>query len=86
MMEMLGTWALVYFGGLLYQNTHNKIGLSYTGYAAFNGVTYMCFVYMAAQISGSHFNPVVSFAMLITGHIGIMKMLWYWIAQFSGSF
>ena len=87
MMEMLGTWGLVYFGGLLYHNYHQKnVLLNMTGLAFFNGIVYMCWIYMALHISGAHFNPVVSLALVITGHIGIKKMFLYWIAQLLGSF
>lgn len=35
-------------------------------------------------VSGAHFNPAVTFAMLITGRITLVGALGYWVAQLLG--
>ncbi|KAK6145642.1 hypothetical protein DH2020_022462 [Rehmannia glutinosa] len=42
-------------------------------------------VYIAANISGGHVNPAVTFGMAIGGHITIPMAIFYWIAQMFGS-
>ncbi|MFS7927653.1 putative aquaporin TIP-type [Helianthus anomalus] len=42
-------------------------------------------VSMAANISGGHLNPVVTFRLAIGGNITIITGLFYWIAQCLGS-
>ncbi|KAL3834637.1 hypothetical protein ACJIZ3_009373 [Penstemon smallii] len=42
-------------------------------------------VYLAANISGGHVNPAVTFGMTIGGHITIPMAIFYWIAQMLGS-
>ncbi|KAA8539796.1 hypothetical protein F0562_026488 [Nyssa sinensis] len=42
-------------------------------------------VYIAANISGGHVNPAVTFGMAVGGHISIPMAVFYWIAQMLGS-
>ena len=85
-LEMLGTWGLTYIGGMACVNAaHPDSGMDLVGVATTHGVVLAIMVYCAGQISGSHFNPAVSLSMLISGHIGIIKMLSYWAAQLTGS-
>lgn len=48
-------------------------------FALFVGVS------MAANISGGHLNPAVTFGLAIGGNITILTGLFYWIAQSLGS-
>ncbi|KAL0542106.1 hypothetical protein IC582_022196 [Cucumis melo] len=48
-------------------------------FALFVGVS------MAANISGGHLNPAVTFGLAIGGNITILTGLFYWIAQLLGS-
>jgi aquaporin related protein len=48
------------------------IGLAVTAWAFF-------------RISGSHFNPAVSFSSLITGHLTAPKFVLYFVAQLLGA-
>lgn len=38
-------------------------------------------IYIAADASGGHVNPAVTFGLAIGGHIGIPTALFYWLAQ-----
>ncbi|PIA50281.1 hypothetical protein AQUCO_01300787v1 [Aquilegia coerulea] len=42
-------------------------------------------VYVAANISGGHVNPAVTFGMTVGGHISILTAIFYWISQLFGS-
>nr|ART67215.1 aquaporin TIP1-4 [Vitis quinquangularis] len=42
-------------------------------------------VSIAANISGGHVNPAVTFGALVGGHITLFRSLLYWIAQLLGS-
>ena len=48
-------------------------------FALFVGVS------VAANISGGHLNPAVTFGLVIGGNISILSGLLYWIAQCLGS-
>jgi aquaporin TIP len=49
------------------------------GFALFVGVA------IAANISGGHLNPAVTFGLAIGGNITILTGFFYWIAQLLGS-
>ncbi|KAB1210869.1 putative aquaporin TIP5-1 [Morella rubra] len=42
-------------------------------------------VYIAANISGGHVNPAVTFAMAVGGHISVPTALFYWASQMLAS-
>ncbi|XBI94068.1 hypothetical protein VPH35_030780 [Triticum aestivum] len=42
-------------------------------------------VFIAADVSGGHVNPVVTFAFAIGGHIGVPTAIFYWTCQLLGS-
>nr|CAB3485332.1 unnamed protein product [Digitaria exilis] len=48
-------------------------------FALFVGVS------MAANISGGHLNPAVTFGLAVGGHITILTGLFYWVAQLLGA-
>jgi aquaporin Z len=56
-------------------------GVPYTPLAA--GAILMVMVYAGAHISGGHYNPAVTAAVLWRGRIGIGDAIGYWIAQLA---
>jgi glycerol uptake facilitator-like aquaporin len=42
-------------------------------------------VSIAANISGGHVNPAVTFGLFLGGHISLVKGIFYWIAQLVGA-
>jgi aquaporin Z len=48
------------------------------------GATLMVMIYAGGHISGGHFNPAVTLAVLVRGRIGIRDAVAYWIAQVAG--
>ena len=71
--ECIGTYFLVLIIGL----TGNPIAI---------GIGLSILVYMGAHISGAHYNPAVSLAMIIRGEITIMECLKYILSQCIGAF
>ena len=70
--ELIGTFFLVLIIGL----TENPIAI---------GLGLAVLVYMGAHISGAHYNPVVSLAMLINNQIELKEFSFYLSSQFLGS-
>jgi aquaporin Z len=48
------------------------------------GAALMVMVYMGAHISGAHYNPAVTLAMLVRGKIDIKEGALYWLSQILG--
>ena len=55
-------------------------GSMFTPLAA--GAALMVMIYAGGHISGGHYNPAVTMAVLVRGRIGIGDALGYWVAQF----
>jgi aquaporin TIP len=50
-----------------------------------HGLALFVAVSIAANISGGHVNPAVTFGLALGGHITLVRGVFYWIAQFLGS-
>src|SRR5688500_12520198 len=48
------------------------------------GAALMVMVYAGGHISGAHYNPAVSLAVMLRGKTTAMEMLFYWVAQLIG--
>jgi MIP family channel proteins len=78
--EFIGTFALCFIGiGAI----HNSPGL--LGVALAHGLTIAVFASAFGAISGGQFNPAVSFALLVSGHMDFKKTITYIIAQLAGA-
>ena len=42
-------------------------------------------LYAFGEVSGGHFNPIVSLAMFLDRRLSALDTIWYWIAQFVGA-
>ena len=71
--EFIGTFFLVLTIGL----TGNPLAI---------GVMLMVMVYMGGHISGAHYNPAVSIAMIIRGLLTIKEAINYILFQLAGAF
>jgi aquaporin Z len=49
------------------------------------GASLMVMVYMGGHISGAHYNPAVSLAVLLRGKLGVGDFIAYLFAQFTGA-
>jgi len=85
MAEMIGTFALIFFGAgaILQQNATQAVGI--TGIAVAHGLAILVCVYAFGHISGAHFNPCVTFGMAVTRRLSWGDAVTYWIAQLAGA-
>lgn len=80
--EFLGTFTLVFVGACAVVLA-SQFGVLVPAFA--HGFAVIGGAFMFGAISGGHFNPAVTFAMLITQNIDLFKAAYYWIAQFAGA-
>lgn len=81
--ELIGTFTLVFIGaGAGAMGT--AIG-GVLGVALAHGVALTVIIYALGSISGAHVNPAVTFGLAITGRIGWVKAIYYWVAQLLGA-
>ncbi len=79
--EFIGTFALTLIGAGAIING----GAGLVGVALAHGLVIVVFGTALGAISGGHFNPAVSVAMLATGRIDPIKALGYIVSQVLGS-
>jgi aquaporin Z len=83
--EVLGTFMLVGIGcgAILAVQFSGEPGLVAVSLAF--GLGLVVALYTVGEISGGHFNPAVSLAALLDKRIGLVDMIWYWVAQVTGA-
>ncbi|MBC7872296.1 MAG: aquaporin, partial [Chitinophagaceae bacterium] len=80
--EFLGTFTLVFIGGLAGSVT-NQTGSLLPAIA--HGFILVAIIYSYGHISGAHVNPAVTAGLLVGGKVKIDRAIAYWIAQFAGA-
>jgi aquaporin Z len=50
------------------------------------GAVLMVMIYAGGHVSGGHYNPAVTLAVLVRGRIAVADAAGYWIAQLAGGF
>jgi len=75
LVELIGTFLLVFTVG-----ASARSGSSLAPVAI--GAVLMVMIYAGGHISGGHFNPAVTLAVLVRGRIGLGEAAGYWVAQF----
>ena len=84
--EFLGTYALIFFGcGSMILNELNPSAISVDSIPIIFGLIITIMIYSFGNISGAHFNPVVSFAFYRNNDINIYELLYYIISQLLGA-
>lgn len=84
--ELLGTFAIVFFGtGAIIVNQEYNAVVSHAGMAITAGFIVMCMIYAFGNISGAHFNPAVTLAFFLAKRFEAKQLLPYFIAQFAGA-
>lgn len=85
MAELIGTFALVFFGAgaILQHNATQAVGI--TGIAVAHGLAILVCIYAFGAISGGHFNPCVTFGMAVTRRLSWGDAVTYWLAQLAGA-
>jgi len=84
-MEFFGTFAIVYFVGMLHVQFAIET-IDIFGVAAGTFFIYSLFTWAGQSISGSHYNPIVSMALAITRHIKLQNALIYSVFHFFAAF
>src|SRR3990167_9623210 len=84
--EFIGTFALVFIGaGAVLVNGLTNGAVSVVGIALAHGLVLMTMIYSLAHISGAHFNPAVTIAMLINKRINSGEAIPYVVSQLGGA-
>lgn len=84
-MEVLGTFALVYFGGL--SIVLKDIGeMSVTGVALTHGFIYTILIWMGDHLSGGYYNPALTIGDVFTKRLTLVSASYLVCAQVIGSF
>ena len=84
--ELIGTFILVVFatGSIVYDvQTGGTLGIAFAAAAPF--IALIIGVYFFGKISLAHFNPAVTIAFYITGHISKNKIVYYFTAEIIGA-
>jgi aquaporin Z len=81
--ELIGTFALVFFGCAAIIFMREEVGLLGVSFAF--GLTVIAMAYSIGHISGAHLNPAVSLGALIAGRISANTFFGYVIAQLAGA-
>jgi aquaporin Z len=78
--EVIGTFILVFVGSLAILNAGEGLAIAF-GF----GIALLGGLYAFGEVSGGHFNPIVSLALFLDRRLSAADTLWYWIAQFVGA-
>jgi aquaporin Z len=83
--ELLGTFVLVFVGSLAILSTASGDSAGRIAIAFGFGIALLAGLYAFGEVSGGHFNPIVSLAMFLDRRLSALDTIWYWIAQFVGA-
>src|SRR5689334_18768482 len=79
--ELLGTFTLVF----CLTTTIALSGAGIIAVALSLGLTVMVMIYALGRISGAHFNPAVTFGMVLARRMTLQAAIPYWIVQCIGA-
>jgi len=81
----MGTFILVFFGSMaILANLATEGPVLVTVGLGF-GLALLAGIWAVGHISGGHFNPAVTLAMLMDGRTSFSDAIGYWVAQFAGA-
>ena len=84
--EALGAFALVFAGcGAIITNTERAGTRGSVGVSLVFGLVILAGIAAFGHISGAHYNPAVSLAVLIRGKLSFGDFIAYLVAQFAGA-
>ena len=82
--EALGVFVLVFVGVMaIYNIGAEPLGL--IGVALAHGLAILVMVAALGHVSGAHFNPAITFGLLLGRHIDLPSAVLYWVAQLVGA-
>lgn len=83
-MEFLGTFAIVFVGGIALMNADAGY-IDLLGVAIANMLLLSVIIYIGLQISGAHYNPAITVSFILTKKINPIKGTYFIISQLLGS-
>jgi aquaporin Z len=84
--ELMGTLILVGLGSMGILAVGGAGGPAEIIAIAFAfGLALLAGIWVVGHVSGAHFNPAVTLAMLLDGRISLSDAIGYWVAQFAGA-
>tara|TARA_B100000676_G_scaffold85991_1_gene86039 strand:+ start:231 stop:887 length:657 start_codon:yes stop_codon:yes gene_type:complete len=84
--ELLGTFALVFFGcGSMILSEINPSAISVDSIPIIFGLIVAAMIYALGHVSGAHFNPAVSIAFYQNKNINLKELCWYIPSQIIGA-
>jgi aquaporin Z len=84
--ELIGTLILVGLGSMGILAVGGATGAAEIIAIAFAfGLALLAGIWVVGHVSGAHFNPAVTLAMLLDGRISLSDAIGYWVAQFAGA-
>lgn len=83
--EFLGTFILVFGGSLAILGTLATEGPVLVTIGLGFGLALLAGIWAVGHVSGAHFNPAVTLAMLLDGRTSFSDAIGYWIGQFAGA-
>ena len=77
--EFFGTFWLVFggCGSAIFAAAYPELGIGFSGVALAFGLTVLTMAYAVGGISGGHFNPTVSFGLLVAGRFPAKDLIPY---------
>jgi aquaporin Z len=84
--EFLGTFILVFLGSMGILAVGGAAGAAEIVAIAFAfGLALLAGIWAVGHVSGGHFNPAVTLAMVLDGRTSFGDAIGYWIGQFAGA-
>jgi len=84
--EFFGTFILVFFGSMAILSVGGATGAAEILAIGFGfGLALLAGIWALGHVSGAHFNPAVTLAMVLDGRTSFGDAIGYWIAQFAGA-
>lgn len=84
--ELLGTMILVGLGSMGILAVGGASGAAEIIAIGFGfGLALLAGIWVVGHVSGAHFNPAVTLAMLLDGRISLSDAIGYWVGQFAGA-
>ena len=83
--EFMGTFILVFVGSMAILAAASTGAPAVIVVAFGFGLALLAGIWVVGHVSGAHFNPAVTLAMLIDGRTSMSDAIGYWIGQFAGA-
>ncbi len=83
--EFMGTFILVFFGSMAILANLATEGPILVSVGLGFGLALLAGIWAVGHVSGAHFNPAVTLAMLMDGRTSFSDAIGYWVAQFAGA-